>query len=320
LDIARQLHSVYKLFSETDSKEIRRTVYRSRLLEEFVLCAHFQSLIKEKFSFASVFKQIISYIYKNYVITLDLIVERMGPSYSCQPNFDKLKTLLSKRKAYFEISSTFNSEKRFKLLAANFESVGAILENGSQIKNKTCKISPLLVQVLNLINTGKSATEKEGELAKFFEMIEIDYRTLCCTEPVSNLKKTFETSIFGGHTRQSSMTPSSRKNIGDKSTDKSSMKKRDKTEEKRVTFNLEVNQSVHVTSTYLLPPLHPKYKYTVVLDLDETLIYYVDKKKRDTQFLLRPYVREFIGYFGKIFELVVFTASIKEVGQSYQVR
>lgn len=288
-------------------------MYRCRLLEEFVLCAHFQSLLKEKYSFVSVFKQIISYIYKNFVVILDLIVERMGPSYTCQPNFDKLKVLLSKRKSYFEVSSTFNAEKRLKLLAANFASIENILQSGSQIKHKTCRVSPLLVQVLALINTGKSAADKEEELAKFFDMIEIDYRTLCNTDPIANLKREFSESIFTDKPNKSSLSPAPSK----RNTDKSDHKKRDKSEDRKVTFSMDTKQSVQPINQYLLPPISSKFKYTIVLDLDETLIHFVERKKKETQFLLRPYVREFIRTFGRLFELVIFTAAVKEVDPSH---
>jgi len=48
-----------------------------------------------------------------------------------------------------------------------------------------------------------------------------------------------------------------------------------------------------------------------VLDLDETLIHYVENGA-DSYFLVRPYCMEFLDELSKYFEIVVFTAGVKE--------
>lgn len=108
------------LFGE---KETRKLVYRSRLLEEFVLCAYFMSLLKEKQSFSFIFKQSITYVFKNFVVLMDMVIERASSVYSVHPNFEKLRSLISKRKSYFEISSHFVLEKRLAIFADNFRAV-----------------------------------------------------------------------------------------------------------------------------------------------------------------------------------------------------
>lgn len=58
-----------------------------------------------------------------------------------------------------------------------------------------------------------------------------------------------------------------------------------------------------------LPPIDKtKYIYTLVIDLDETLIHYIEED--DKSFIqVRPYVPYFLTEMGKYFELVVFTAA-----------
>jgi len=51
--------------------------------------------------------------------------------------------------------------------------------------------------------------------------------------------------------------------------------------------------------------------YCLVLDLDETLIHYVENGP-DSYFLVRPYCIEFLEELSKYFEIVVFTAGVKE--------
>ena len=59
-----------------------------------------------------------------------------------------------------------------------------------------------------------------------------------------------------------------------------------------------------------LPPLQDKETYTLVLDLDETLIHYQESTK---QVLLRPNVQAFINGLYNHYEIVIFTAAVKRV-------
>ena len=55
-----------------------------------------------------------------------------------------------------------------------------------------------------------------------------------------------------------------------------------------------------------LPDLKDNDKYTLVLDLDETLVHYDWSNK---QFKIRPYTRAFLKEMSQFFELVIFTAA-----------
>ena len=61
-----------------------------------------------------------------------------------------------------------------------------------------------------------------------------------------------------------------------------------------------------------LPPVDSDYEgYTLVLDLDETLIHNVDMKGEDNYFLIRPWCVNFIQEMAKYYEVVIFTAAIQ---------
>ena len=61
-----------------------------------------------------------------------------------------------------------------------------------------------------------------------------------------------------------------------------------------------------------LPPMDThKFKYTLVLDLDETLVHYIEEKDRH-YVQVRPFAEYFISEMGKYFELVIFTSAEEE--------
>ena len=64
-----------------------------------------------------------------------------------------------------------------------------------------------------------------------------------------------------------------------------------------------------------LPQINPKYKYTLVLDMDETLVHYFFTHVNG-MFLVRPYCFEFLNELNKYYEIVTFTAGKKEYADS----
>ena len=53
-------------------------------------------------------------------------------------------------------------------------------------------------------------------------------------------------------------------------------------------------------------------KYTLVLDLDETLVHYVEEED-NAYILIRPGAEKFIEELSKYYELVIFTAATQDV-------
>lgn len=73
--------------------------------------------------------------------------------------------------------------------------------------------------------------------------------------------------------------------------------------------SLNINKS---NSQDFLPIKTSNFKYTLVLDLDETLIHYVEEEN-NAFIQIRPYAEEFIEELSKCYELVIFTAAMKDV-------
>lgn len=59
-----------------------------------------------------------------------------------------------------------------------------------------------------------------------------------------------------------------------------------------------------------LPPIDNKYAYTLVLDLDETLIHSLDQQ--DSNPLIRPGALKFLEELSPYYEIVIFTAAVQD--------
>lgn len=60
----------------------------------------------------------------------------------------------------------------------------------------------------------------------------------------------------------------------------------------------------------LLPEITDK-RYTLVLDLDETLVHYIENQD-EGQYLTRPFAENFLADMHKMYEIVIFTAAIQD--------
>ena len=74
-----------------------------------------------------------------------------------------------------------------------------------------------------------------------------------------------------------------------------------------------------VMNEYYLPPIKPYYKYTLVLDLDETLIYFQNYNnllnnsyKNKNSLIFRPGLLDFLYKMKPLYELVLFSFGTKE--------
>ena len=74
---------------------------------------------------------------------------------------------------------------------------------------------------------------------------------------------------------------------------------------------------INVPAPFLkkLPPEIETSTYTLVLDLDETLVHFFYTPSGGT-FLIRPYCLQFLEEMGKFFEIVIFTAALKDYADS----
>ena len=61
---------------------------------------------------------------------------------------------------------------------------------------------------------------------------------------------------------------------------------------------------------FYLNPINPKYKYTLVLDLDETLVHYISDNE-SAYIQIRPGAENFLKELSEFYEIVIFTAALQ---------
>ena len=75
-------------------------------------------------------------------------------------------------------------------------------------------------------------------------------------------------------------------------------------------FNIENNSNEEMPKEPFLKPINPKYKYTLVLDLDETLVHYISDNE-SAYIQIRPGAEEFIKELSEYYEIIIFTAALQ---------
>lgn len=65
-----------------------------------------------------------------------------------------------------------------------------------------------------------------------------------------------------------------------------------------------------VESPYLKPP--SRKRYTLVLDLDETLLHYYEKNEYEGELRIRPGADAFLNILSEHYEIVIFTAAMQD--------
>ena len=76
-------------------------------------------------------------------------------------------------------------------------------------------------------------------------------------------------------------------------------------------FNIENNiNKEELPKEPFLKPKNPKYKYTLVLDLDETLVHYISDNE-SAYIQIRPGAEEFLKELSEFYEIIIFTAALQ---------
>ena len=258
---------------------------------------------KDKNIFQSPMLNLSFYFHQNYIILLYIIIANINLDYSNKDiefmnNKKKLMNILEENKTWL-YKNTYN--------------------NCLQTNNKLSKQT--LINIINQIkcyfhsnsfssNQKENWKENQNENNYIDSCIEIflSYLNSCQDFTIINIIKEMKNSYpinyllelvkFNKVLSHYNEIDNEQKNIINTSSD-------DKNDN---SFNEEEPKEPY------LKPINPKYKYTLVLDLDETLVHFISDDESDEKsayIQIRPGAEEFIKDLSEYYEIVIFTAAHK---------
>lgn len=234
-------------------------------------------------------RNLIFFIHQNSLVQFQFLLDRM-------PAANKSNSWVLKLEKICESKLTRLFKGRYEALQAmkvNNESARSVMNNISKIKPRQPIYYSIVVLLKELDNVG---------VAKIREMMfnSIQYRDgklIAITLDAMNGFNTTSTKGFGanGSSNTQVFNPHSAPAIQSPS---------------HAFFFDELPQVYEP----FLPEAEPGI-YTLVLDLDETLVHYFDLGP-DSHFLIRPGCEEFLSELSKYYELVIFTAAMQDYADS----
>ena len=263
------------------NKEILINSTKMEILNLF-LC--YDILCSKKFNKACILlKTIISLLYDNFILLLILILRNSNEN----KNKDIFKHL------NVIINEFINKKNIFKKNSINENKVIEIIEKNS---NETINYYKMLIDSLypkNYIYNEKNFSNKNAFL---------DYKN---NQNIKVMGKNNNTNINKIKNIICNFFNKVYKNLDDFSFDEFisffynflSYIKNIKKDKKNKTTKVK---------QYILPPIKPNFKYSLILNLDETLIY------GKNTLILRPYLNEFLHEMKNLYEIIIFSDTSKE--------
>ena len=235
------------------------------------------SLIKkEKNIFQSGLHSISFYFHQNIIIFIYIIISHFKLINSKDENLEKCKKLLNENKTWLDK----NNYKKY-IKTNNTLSKQIILNLLKQIKtniniNKNINNNKIIESIIDILGTYLISYKKR----KILNIIQ-ELRTN------SSIKNLFQKLNF-----HKIISHYNENNINSNETNK-----------------LQISLEEPPKPPYL-SPISSKYKYTLVLDLDETLVHYVSDN--DSAYIqIRPGAEEFIKELSEFYEIIIFTAALQ---------
>ena len=276
---------------------------------------------KDKNDFFSGLHSLIFYFHQNFIIFLYLIITNIQPSSNHNTNIEIINNKNECIKIITE-NKTWLDKTDFKefLLTNNKISKQTLINLLNQIKSYFQKnIRDSLYFQNNLYNKKNNSNNIIDLIINLFLSRITDQNHQKLSEFIKELK-TFQEINFLLQLVNINNIPSifnSNQNPEVYEFDTEDYKQaQNDNENESIEFNIEENITTQreleqkISEPYL-NPINPKYKYTLVLDLDETLVHYTTDNE-SAYIQIRPGTEEFLIDLSKYYEIVIFTAALKK--------
>jgi len=143
-------------------------------------------------------------------------------------------------------------------------------------------------------------TMKNKEILYAFNSVAIQLDRIPIKEAYTRLLKSFSVYMSEKELKTQVKTPGVKKPIGETKVSPTRGLKTEKQVKKEEII------------AYLPKLAHPTSEFTLVIDLDETLVHYAEIPGKLNELRVRPYIEHFLHEVAKYYEVVVFTAAMQE--------
>ena len=278
---------------------------------------------KDKHEFFSGLHSLIFYFHQNFVIFLNLIITNIKISSNSHPNIQIINNKNECIKIITE-NKTWLDKTDFKeyLLTNNKISKQTLINLLNQIKSnfqknktnipylksdqslKSSNKNNIIDTILNLF-LSKITYPYFSKLSDFIKELKT-FPSLNYLLELANINKI-----------PSNYNSTSNQEVYEFDTEEyNQYQNPNENDNENIEFNIEENiqtqrdQNKKITEPYL-NPINPRYKYTLVLDLDETLVHYTSDNE-SAYIQIRPGTEDFLIELSDYYEIVIFTASLQK--------
>ena len=277
---------------------------------------------KDKNDFFSGLHSLIFYFHQNFIIFLYLIITNIQPSSNNNNNIEIINNKNECIKIITE-NKTWLDKTDFKefLLTNNKISKQTLINLLNQIKSnfqKNNRDTSLYFQN-NLYNKKNNSNNIIDLIINLFLSRITDQKNQKLSEFTKELKTfqeiNFLLQLININNIPSIFNLNENPEVYEFDTEDYKQAQNDN-ENESIEFNIEENITTQreleqkISEPYL-NPINPKYKYTLVLDLDETLVHYTTDNE-SAYIQIRPGTEEFLIDLSKYYEIVIFTAALKK--------
>ena len=319
----------FKILNVIDSANINNNTNIFFILKEYFIlqimffyCVIMIELIKkDKNEFFSGLHSLIFYFHQNFIIFLYLIITNLNPNISHNSNnqyinnrnecikiISENKTWLDKTdfKEYLltnnkiskqtlinllnQIKSYFQSNNHSPPYFQNFSSFQKINQNN------------IIEAIINLF-LSKITTTQSQKLSLFIKELKTLQQINSLIEMV-NLNKIPSNYPLISYQEVYEFDTEEEKNPNDINSTEFNIEENDNITTPRKDSDSKLHEPY-------LNPINPKYKYTLVLDLDETLVHYISDNE-SAYIQIRPGTEDFLIDLSKYYEIVIFTAALQK--------
>ncbi|KAL4511843.1 hypothetical protein ABPG72_012688 [Tetrahymena utriculariae] len=291
-------------------------------------------------------KNTLQYVHSNFFVFLDTVFNKYNFTGSTKELEQQIKKVFETRTKVKRFQNCLNKQDKFQVISNYCDIILPYLKNFVQNYDKEPYIS--IANILNNISI-QTVSGTMSILMDCFQKIISDLEEKAAKESKSSIEDSFSdiSSKQNVSTEKSKNTSINSTSEKQKASEESNKKKKPQAEQlqnsqqeltvaKQNSNSQENSKKQHyvqlddgldddedeeefsedrligtIPAPYLSPIDNPN-KHTLVIDLDETLVHFQEIPDEGGQFLIRPHAEIFLQKLSEYYEIVIFTAAIKD--------